>query len=227
MVLGSAREVAPVVSILTMRTIERRIFPLDRIEMRAAAEGSASIGLLAGHAAVFSRDSEEMWGVVEQIAPGCFASSIGRDDIRGLFNHNPDKILGRNVSKTLRLSEDNVGLAFELDLPDTQVGRDLLTSVKRGDITGCSFSFSTVKDEWDYKPDPIKRTLKEAIVYDVGPVTFPAYPDTDVSARDRRDLEELFKGARAKAEAERKVIAGSGPLGPLQARRRALDLVDV
>lgn len=209
-----------------MRVIERRIVPINRIEMRASTvEGS--IGLLVGHGAVFNRDSEEMWGVVEQIAPGCFTASIGRDDVRGLFNHNPDKILGRNVAKTMRLAEDATGLAFEIDLPDTVVARDLQTSVKRGDISGCSFSFSTVRDEWDYQPDPIRRTLKEAILYDVGPVTFPAYPDTDVSARDVRALQELFKGARDRAEQERKKVAGSGPVVPLQVRRRALDLIDV
>lgn len=217
-----------------MRIIERRIVPLDRIELRAATPGvEGSIGVLAGHAAVFNRDSENMWGVVEQIAAGCFTNSIARDDIRGLFNHNPDKILARNVAKptpTLRLFEDAIGLGFEIDLDDTTIARDLQKSVKRGDISGCSFSFATVMDEWDYKPDPIKRTLKECILYDVGPVTFPAYPDTDVSARDRRALQDLFKEARGKAEEARKAAvaaAGSGPAGSLQARRRSLDLIDV
>jgi HK97 family phage prohead protease len=164
-----------------MKQIERRRFTIDRLELRSAESGAK---ILAGHAAVFNRDSEEMWGFTEQVAPGAFTRAIQEDDVRALFNHDSNYILGRNRSKTLRLSEDAVGLAFEVDLPDTQYAKDLTVSVERGDVTGCSFSFATRADKWVYNQDgSVKRTILDVELCDVGPVTFPAYPDTDVAVR--------------------------------------------
>jgi HK97 family phage prohead protease len=199
--------------------IERRLLKFDRIEIRAAEGGGK---LLAGHAAVFDKDSEEMWGFTERVAAGAFTKTLQEDDIRGLFNHNPDYVLGRNTSKTLRLAEDAVGLGFEIDLPDTQLARDLVISIERGDITGCSFGFSTISDKWDYSEDGSRtmRTLLECKLYDVGPVTFPAYPDTDVAVRSV--MEQIAKEGRQKLEAQR-----SGAAVPLDVRRRQLALVDV
>lgn len=199
--------------------IERRLLKFDKIEIRAGENGSK---ILAGHAAVFDKDSEEMWGFTERVAKGAFTKTLQDDDIRGLFNHNPDYVLGRNRSKTLRLAEDAVGLGFEVDLPDTQLARDLVVSIERGDITGCSFGFSTIADRWEYAEDGSRtlRTLLECKLYDVGPVTFPAYPDTDVAVRSV--MEAIAKEGRAKLEATR-----SGATVPLAVRRRQLDLVDV
>lgn len=164
-----------------MKQIERRIFALDRIQLRANEAGAK---VLDGHAAVFNLDSEEMWGFTERVAPGAFSRAIQEDDVRALFNHNPDYILGRNTAKTLRLNEDPVGLAFDVDLPDTQCARDLAVSIGRRDITGCSFSFTTRADKWVYNEDgTVQRTILDVELCDVGPVTFPAYPDTDVAVR--------------------------------------------
>lgn len=178
--------------------MERRLIPFDRIEIRAR-EGGGKV--LIGHAAVFDKDSEDLYGFTERVAPGTFALSIKEDDIRALFNHNPDYVLGRNVAKTLRLEEDKVGLSMEIDLPDTQVARDLSTSVERGDITGASFSFATREDKWTYneKAKKTTRTLLDARLYDVGPVTFPAYPDTDVAMRSL--MQQIASEGRAQIEA--------------------------
>ena len=138
---------------------------------------------IIGYGSIFNSPANIGW-FDEEVAPGCFSDSIADDDIRCLFNHDPNLILGRNKANTLVLREDARGLYYENMVPDTTVGRDTVTSIQRGDVTGCSFSFQTLKDAWDRtNPDHPKRTLIKARVFDVGPVTFPAYPDTTVAAR--------------------------------------------
>ena len=159
---------------------EFRSFPF---EIRAEGEGKES--RIVGHAAIFNIFAN-IWDFKEQVAPGAFSKSIGQDDIRALFNHNPDFVLGRNRAGTLKLSEDERGLAIEITPPDTQFARDLIVSMKRGDISQMSFGFRVIKDEWDQGAKPMERTLKEVQLFDVSPVTFPAYPETDVSARNYR-----------------------------------------
>ena len=169
--------------------IERRVFALDglRIERR---DGQAP--LIHGHAAVFNQLSEDLGGFREQIAPGAFASAIdGSDDVRALFNHDPNFILGRNRSKTLRLKEDSRGLAIEIDAPETDMIRDLvLAPIERGDVSGMSFGFNVRPNGQDWAKDDegrVVRTLKALRTLDVSPVVFPAYPQTDVALRELRD----------------------------------------
>ncbi|KKL63362.1 hypothetical protein LCGC14_2175870, partial [marine sediment metagenome] len=100
-----------------------------------------------------------------------------------LVEHDPARIIGRNKAKTLRLAEDEVGLKVEIDVPDTQVGRDLQVSVARGDLTQMSFSFSVVSESWKTKDKVDIRTLEELELFDVSVVAFPAYEDTDVAQR--------------------------------------------
>ena len=150
------------------------------IELRAA-EGESF--MLVGHAAVFDTLSVPLWGFREKIDPGAFAKAITRDDVRALVEHDPARIIGRNKAKTLRLAEDEVGLKVEIDVPDTQVGRDLQVSVARGDLTQMSFSFSVVSESWKTKDKVDIRTLEELELFDVSVVAFPAYEDTDVAQR--------------------------------------------
>jgi uncharacterized protein len=175
-----------------MKPMERRIKTLDRIELRAGENGAR---VLEGHAAVFNVQSDPMWGFIELIAPGCFTRAIKEDDVRALFNHDANYILGRNTSETLRLSEDSTGLAFSVDLnPKDPDAERVAAKIERGDVTGCSFGFRTLKDEWDYKDEnTIIRTLLEVELFDVGPVTFPAYPETDVSMRSMTEIAEEGK----------------------------------
>lgn len=162
--------------------IERRILP-GTLEVRTTGESQK----LVGHAAVFNRDSELLYGsFIERIAPGAFAESIAKpDDIRALFNHDPNLILARNVSKTLSLQEDDRGLLVEIDPPKTSYAQDLMESTKRGDISQMSFGFETLSDRWDRggEGQPDTRTLLKVRLFDVSPVTFPAYPDTEVAVR--------------------------------------------
>jgi len=143
---------------------------------------------IKGYAAVFNKLSEDLGGFREKIDPGTFKTSISRDDIRALFNHDANHILGRNKANTLRLEEDDKGLLIEIDPPDTQFARDLMELINRGDISQMSFGFIAIIDVWEYdkqKPDKdVVRTLQEAKLFDISPVTYPAYPQTSVKVRD-------------------------------------------
>lgn len=140
--------------------------------------------LIRGHAAVFNSETDLGW-FREKIAPGAFSESIGKDDVRALFNHDENFILGRNKAGTLTMREDEQGLYVEIDPPDTQVARDLVTSIERGDISQMSFGFQTIKDSWETEENAAKdlRTLEKVKLWDVSPVTFPAYQETDVAVR--------------------------------------------
>ena len=144
---------------------------------------------IEGYAAVFNEMSEDIGGFQEKIADGAFASTIQNDDIRALWNHNADYPLGRNKAGTLTLEEDNKGLRFVIDPPDTQYSRDLIVSIDRGDVDQMSFGFRTIKDHWEMNGDKVVRTLIEVKLYDVSPVTYPAYPQTSAAVRSK--LEEF------------------------------------
>lgn len=155
--------------------IERRV--LRSCEIRVADDGAPSI---RGYAAVFDRIAD-LGFFKEKIRKGAFARTIGNGDIRALLNHDPNFVLGRNRAGTLQLAEDDKGLAVEITPPDVQWARDLLVSMRRGDINQMSFGFQTLKEEWD-KEEKL-RTLVEVRLFDVSVVTFPAYPQTSAHVR--------------------------------------------
>lgn len=149
-----------------------------------------------GYAALYNSETELWPGTFERIAPGAFSNAIAVSDIRALLNHNPDHVLGRTKSGTLRVSEDDKGLSFEVDLPETRA--DVLESLKRGDIDQCSFAF-TIADQGmnvDRRSDGSKLITITKIerIYDVTIATYPAYEDTEVSARSKQLLEEIEAG---------------------------------
>lgn len=142
--------------------------------------------VIKGHAAVFEeRTSIPFWGFDEMVARNAFTETIKQDDVRALFNHDANFVLGRNISKTLRLSEDNKGLAIEIDPPDTQVARDLIHLLKRGDISQMSFAFQIEKESWEKGEEGKSdlRILEKVKLYDVSIVTYPAYEGTDAGLR--------------------------------------------
>ena len=165
-----------------MPKIERRLFETTlSLETR---EDKPPV--IRGHAAVFGKLSDNLGGFRERIKPGAFAKSLkGKPDVRALFNHDPNFILGRTKSGTLRVTEDERGLAYEVDPPDTQVARDLMESLKRGDVDQSSFGFYVITDEWHKENGHMVRELVEVDIHngDVSPVTYPAYPQTSVSVR--------------------------------------------
>ena len=140
---------------------------------------------IRGYAAVFNSLSEDM-GFREKVDPHAFDGTLN-DDVRALWNHNSDAVLGRTKSGTLRLSVDAKGLKYEIDPPDTQAARDLMTSMKRGDVDSSSFGFVTNDDSWDYSTTPATRTLLNVSLFDVSPVTYPAYSAATSEARNFPD----------------------------------------
>ena len=143
---------------------------------------------LTGYAAVFGEEAVIGGGFREVIAPTAFAAALDRpDDVRAQFNHDSNRLLGRTTAGTLRLTVDKQGLRYEIDLPDTSYARDLAASVERGDVSQSSFMFEVEKDQWTYptkgSTDLPLRRIDAVKLYDVAPVTFPAYQGTSVSAR--------------------------------------------
>lgn len=172
-----------------MNEIERRSIG-GTVEIRTVDGGKR---VVRGYAAPYGKRSENLGSekrpIFEVIEPGFF-DEVMNDDVRALFNHDPNGILARcRAGKgTLRLFSDDTGLGYEFDLPDTRAGQDLAVSLARGDIDGASFGFQVKKggDKWKEENGVITRTLKKggcARLLDVSPVTYPAYPDTEATLR--------------------------------------------
>ena len=155
------------------------------IERRRATDLSVAPGRkLAGYAAVFGQETR-ISDFTEVIRPGAFTASLKGRDILALVDHDPSRLLARTKSGTLRLEEDSKGLRFELDLPDTTEGRDLLALAERGDIGGMSFGFTIARsgERWYGK----KRELRAVTLHEISVVhAWPAYQGTSVEPRARR-----------------------------------------
>ena len=202
---------------------ERRTFDLD-VELRAGGDDETMT--IVGYAAKFDRESQDLGGFVEVIRAGAFTRAVKEDDVRALLNHDPNFVLGRTKSGTLRLSEDETGLRIEIDVPDAQWARDLYRSIERGDIDQMSFAFGVIKDAWTRREDETPDTLRELLdvrLFDVSPVTYPAYEDTEVGVRSviaDRDLTD------AERDALRPILSDRPPARSLDSMRRRLDLAD-
>lgn len=166
--------------------IERRTITLKELRVIEELPTSNTEPVIEGYASVFDSWSEELGGEFpfrERVVKGAFEESIQRDDIRALFNHDPNYVLGRNTSNTLSLEEDEKGLRVRITPPQTQWAKDLLVSIKRGDITQMSFGFTVILDRWSYEDNIDIRELLKVKLYDVSPVTFPAYSQTECGIR--------------------------------------------
>jgi hypothetical protein len=191
--------------------MERRTLQTTRPRLVRAEGGQPP--RIEGYAAVYYRADDPgteyelfadgNYSVCERLMPGCFDRSVKEDDVRALFNHDVNNILGRMKSGTLRLSSDGLGLRYEIDPPDTQMARDLMESIKRGDVTGSSFSFDYLSKDIILQQDGDKERdiieVRDVKLYDTGPVTFPAYASTTAEARRRQ-----HSGGRHSPEAMRR-----------------------
>jgi HK97 family phage prohead protease len=180
-------------------TVERRT--ITRPEARLSGNGRR----LSGYAAVFNSRSVDLGGFTETIAPGAFRATLARPgaDVRAFFNHDPGRLLGRQGAGTLQLAEDERGLRFDLELPDTSDGRDVEELVSRRDLDGMSFSFTTIEDRWDRKGGLHERQLIAVELLEVSPVSFPAYPDTAVALRSLERF-ALADGQAVRRQASRR-----------------------
>lgn len=218
--------------------VERR-FVATGLEVRADGDDDAMV--VEGYAAKFDKETV-IWRYVEVIRKGAFSRAVKEDDVRALFNHDPNLILGRTKSGTLDLSEDETGLRCVITLPRTEPGRNLYESIQRGDVDQMSFAFVVVKEVWTNRElqDGTTQALRELVevkLYDVSPVTYPAYEDTEIGVRELEVLVEARRADGSLSDESRAVLEGllqgSGvvteqdPAADLAARRRRLDLVEV
>lgn len=156
-------------------------------QFRASQNGKG----ITGYAVVFNQLSEELcFGIREMVMPGAFRRCLANStiDVKCLFNHDPSNLLGRTVSGTLRLKEDDIGLQFDCDLPSTQLGSDVREMIARGDVSQCSFGFTVREQNFRESTDAdgtvqVTRELIDVELFDVSPCTYVAYSQTTVSLR--------------------------------------------
>ena len=168
--------------------MEHRYIPMEHMETREDGEDL----YIEGYFAVFN-STYELWpGATESIAPGAFDDSVS-DDVRALYNHNTDIVLGRTSAGTMEIRQDSHGLwgRVKLNRADTDA-MNAYARIARGDITGCSFGFDIAAQETDYREDgTVHWTItKVSPLYEISPCTFPAYKATSISARNKDGLEE-------------------------------------
>lgn len=187
-----------------MNKTEKRELITNDIEIREDEEGNRTI---SGYAVKWEKKSNVLgmfYKFREQFKKGAFADSLKDGDQRFLWSHDSSQVLGRTKNGTLRLEEDDVGLRFELDLPNTTLGNDTYETIKRGDVDGVSFGFNNPDDHIEEFDDDIPlRTINKANLIEVSAVAFPAYPDSEVSARGYDRMKEFDKEMK-KREAEQK-----------------------
>lgn len=163
------------------------------MEIRRATtsdEHEIADGKLVGYAALFDSDAPEVMGVVERIDRRAFNKTVQESDIAALFNHDPNVPLARSSSGTLRLSIDRAGLHYEIALGDSPMAANVREAVERGDVAGSSFAGRVIRASEsvpDDGRDPVRVTLDEIALRDVGPVTFPYYPQTTSELRSLAD----------------------------------------
>lgn len=196
--------------------LQRRYVTRAAKPIRVQERSDGAAPLITGYASVFYREGDRSTeyelgpGLVERIAPAAFDRAVKDDDVRALFNHDEGVVLGRTSAGTLRLVVDEVGLRYDIDPPDTTAARDLIASLRRGDVSGSSFSFVDADPELNLtQEDRDGRrvqvvTRKNLRLFDVGPVTFPAYTGAAAHLRaDRAGAESV----RAEIEAAERLAA--------------------
>lgn len=189
--------------------IQRRSAPFT-LELRDAADGGYGIN---GHGAVFNSLSDNLGGFREQIMPGAFSSVLGKQpDVRSLFNHDPNLLLAGTRNQTLVCSEDPTGLRYDANvspaIASTYYGKSMRALLGDGLVTQSSFAFRVAAggDDWDEDPDTgaLIRTIREfSGLYDVSPVTYPAYPaaDSGLASTPAHDGEHNGDGLSAEERA--------------------------
>ena len=166
---------------------ERRTY---KIEVRAQPESR----VIEGYAAVFETPTD-MGNYLEEIASGAF-DGADDTDVVALFNHDANYPLARTSNGTLELSSDARGLFYRFEAPDTTFGNDLLKMVRSGLIAQSSFAFTIRKDNWMQEAGmkPKRRIEQVDMLFDVSPVTYPAYKETSVTARALQDIRTAPQG---------------------------------
>lgn len=191
-------------------TTETREIPELTLEVRETENDTMSV---SGYAVKWEMKSQPLgWdGWREQFRRGAFSESLTNSNQFALWSHDTRTVLGSRENGTLRLFEDDIGLRFELDLPDTPNGQNAFGAIKRGDVKGVSFGFRAKKQEWDERdPENIVRTVTQADLFEISPVAFPAYPDSGVAARSddpyKQHLDEKREHEKESEQLKRLVL---------------------
>jgi HK97 family phage prohead protease len=169
---------------------ELRSIAID-VELRAQTSTEETQRYIDGFGVVYGKEEEIFDSYFETIEQGCFTKCFAQNPvIYCFFNHSPDNLLGRTDGiPPLELKDSSTGLFFSCPIPDTALGRDLIEQLNRKLVTGASFAFSVDKDEWTTDKDGnIHRSIQECTLYEVGPVTLPAFKSTQVGLRDKESI---------------------------------------
>ena len=197
--------------------IERRFLNLT---LRASNDPQKPA--ISGTAAVFDEEAVIGDWFREKIRAGEFTRVLSESpDVIGAFNHNWDKVLGRTTAGTLQLEQTDKGLLYFIDInPNDPEAMSVYAKVQRGDVHQSSFAFTVRKEEWEKPADrnelPMREIVEVGELLDVSPVTFPAYPQTSVSARSMVNelLSELQRQTSQAASGD-----AEGAIGARQAAR--------
>ncbi len=198
-----------------MPDIETRSIVLAHANLRVSRTGGAP--KIVGYAARFNSLSENLGGFKEKIDSKAFDKALSRCDVRGLVNHNADLLMGRTSSGTMKLETDGDGLQYEIEPPDSDLAKHYIAAIERGDMSGSSFSFTVDDDgdEWDDDSEegiPIRTVRSVRDLFDVGPVTYPAYLDTTVASRSlsrRVDPQKIYRQRLALLRISHPYLKGS------------------
>ncbi|MED1642153.1 HK97 family phage prohead protease [Brevibacillus agri] len=196
----------------TIQTKEIRALPA-KLEIRSS-EGEEGKRTITG-SIKYNTDSAEMrdWygdTFVETLDKEAFKDSIASRNVVGLWSHDTAQVLGNTKSGTLRLTNTETELRFELDIPSTTVGNDAWELIQRGDVDGVSFGMRVTKDKWTSEKRDDKRIYKRLILnaelYEISPVAFPAYPANEVATRSLEEFKASEKRAADQYEKEKMLL---------------------
>lgn len=181
---------------------ETRTFPISAVEMEQREDDLRPRILL--RPIVFDVKSDPIMFFREIIRPQAVDRLFRtKMDVRALVDHDPAKILGRLTANTLHLTKESKALRAEIDPPNTSYARDLIVSIRRGDITGGSFTFRTITDQWHTEDGEEIREILDMEVFEVSAVTFPAYPQSDAALRSHAVWQASVRKGRSVALAQR------------------------
>lgn len=195
--------------------IEVRALPKEQAQVRVA--GQKDERKIVGYASVFYDGTPEtefqLWDdLVERIMPSAFDSAIARgDDVRGLFNHDPSLVLGRTTSGTMQLRTDKKGLSYSIVPADTSVAKDVVGHIERGDVDGSSFAFRPTDVDVRLEDGVEIREIRGVELFDVGPVTYPAYEAATSGYRTREQVAVECRAMLA-AKSQEKPVAPPKPV---------------
>ena len=187
------KEIGKEEKFIDMKNKEVRTFEVQDLELRMDGENPVVIG----YGAVFNSMSNDLGGFREYISPEAFEGRMD-DDVRFLFNHDPNYVLARTTNGTLRMSVDEKGLRYEADMPNTTTARDLVELLKNGTINQSSFAFIVEDDSWEMKDGMNIRTInKVSALFDISSVVYPAYSSASSSVA-LRSMEQWQENEEAK-----------------------------